>query len=62
MHINPEFHTNWAKAWAENVRDFTEANETLTYTNVRATICEAQREFERHLSEVMNHQPHQQLF
>jgi hypothetical protein len=62
MKLSTAFHTKWAKVWAENVKEFTETNETLSYTNVRATICEAQREFERHLSEVMNHQPHQQLF
>lgn len=62
MKLSTAFHTKWALTWAGNVKEFTKSNEALSYTNVRATICEAQREFERHLSEVMNYGSHQPLY
>ena len=57
-----EFSTKWAISWAKNVVDFSEVAETLTQSNIRPTVYEAQREFEKHLSEVMYHRSHQQEF
>jgi hypothetical protein len=54
-----EFSTEWAKTWAKNYTEFSETNEQLVYTNARSVILEAQREFEKHLSNLMNHQAHQ---
>ena len=62
MKLSPAFHTKWALVWAKNYREFSETNEVLTYTNVRGCVCEAQREFEKHLSEVMNYGSHQPLY
>ncbi|QIN96977.1 hypothetical protein [Synechococcus phage MA10] len=62
MKLSPAFHTEWALVWAKNYREFSETDELLTYTNVRGCVCEAQREFERHLSEVMNYGSHQPLY
>jgi len=57
-----EFSTKWAISWSKNVVDFSEVAETLTSSNIRPIVYEAQREFEKHLSEVMYHRPHQQEF
>jgi hypothetical protein len=54
-----EFSTEWALNWAKNYTEFSETSEQLVYTNVRSVILEAQREFEKHLSNLMNHQAHQ---
>ena len=62
MKMSTEFYTVWARTWAQNYKEFEELNEQLHYGNVRGNVCEAQREFEKHLSEIMNHQPHQQEF
>ena len=60
--MDSDFHTFWALCWADNYRNFSVTNDTLVYRNVRGTVSEAQREFETHLSELMNHRPHQQEF
>ena len=57
-----QFHTDWANTWARNYHEFSETNDLLTYTNVRGCVCEAQREFEKHLSELMNYGTHQPLY
>ena len=54
-----ECSTKWAKSWAKNYADFSKSNELMVYSNVRGVIAEAQYEFERHLSNLMNHQAHQ---
>ena len=59
---DPEFSTKWSIEWAKNTVDFDEVAESLTYRNIRPTVYEAQREFEKHLSEVMYHRSHQQEF
>ena len=60
--MDSNFHTTWAKNWAKNYREFSETNEVLTYTNVRGCVCTAQREFEKHLSKLMNYGSHQPLY
>ena len=62
MKLSPDFHTKWALVWAKNYRDFSATEEILTRVNVRDVVCEAQREFERHLSVVMNYGDHQPLY
>lgn len=62
MKMDSNFHTYWANTWSQHYIEFSETDETLTYTNIRSNVCEAQREFERHLSEVMNYGSHQPLY
>ena len=57
-----EFSTKWAISWAKNVVDFTEVSESLEHSNIRPIVYDAQREFEKHLSEVMYHRSHQREF
>ena len=57
-----EFHTTWAKNWTKNYRDFYATNEVLDLYNVRDNVYAAQREFEKHLSELMNYGSHQPLY
>ena len=57
-----EFSTKWAIEWSKNVVDFDEVAESLTYKNLRPAVYDAQREFEKHLSEVMYHRSHQREF
>ena len=57
-----EFSTEWAKNWAQNYVEFSATNEVLVYSNVRSTVLDAQREFERHLEGVMHYRSHQREF
>ena len=57
-----EFSTEWAKTWAQNYVDFNRSNDFFTHYNVRGSICEAQREFEKHLEGVMHYRSHQREF
>lgn len=62
MKMDSNFHTEWSLTWSKNYQDFDRTNELMCYTNLRGPVCEAQRQFEMHLSEVMNHGSHQPLY
>ena len=62
MKMSSEFHTEWGLNWAKNVKDFSELAEATAYVNLRPNVYEAQRQFETHLSEIMNYGTHQPLY
>jgi hypothetical protein len=60
--MTPQFYTEWALNWAKNVESFTEMADSVCYVNLRPNVYEAQREFEKNLTEVMNYGTHNPLY
>ena len=59
---NPEFATRWANHWKQYHIESLELDELMTTRNNRSGIINTQKQFERHIHQLMNHRPHQQEF
>ena len=60
--LNPEFATRWANYWRTEKQKSLELDDIMVYRTNRGGIINCQRQFERHLHNVMNHRSHQQDF
>ena len=59
---NPEFATRWANYWKDNFNRIQESEQLMTYRTIRGELINSQKQFERHLHNLMNHRSHQQEF
>ena len=59
---NPEFATRWANRWKDNTNRIQELEQLMTYRTIRGELINSQKQFERHLHNLMNHRSHQQQF
>ena len=59
---NPEFSTRWANHWKDNTNRIQKLEELMTYRTIRGEFINSQKQFERHLHNLMNHRSHQQEF